>query len=67
MITQRLVADHNGPAGTLTIRTNPADANSLAELMALQEELALRANVQTQGSIITPLRPENVPPPPAET
>lgn len=50
MLTQRLVADQNTNQGTLTITCPVGD---LAELMGLQEELKLRANMTTQGSIIT--------------
>jgi hypothetical protein len=50
MLTQRLVADQNTMDGTLTI-TCPL--GGLAELMGLQEELKLRSNVITEGSIIT--------------
>lgn len=50
MLTQRLVGDQNTNTGTLTITCTPGD---LAELMGLQEELKLRANVTTEGSIIT--------------
>jgi hypothetical protein len=50
MLTQRLVADQNDNTGTLTI-TCPV--GGLAELMGLQEELKLRPNIGTEGSIIT--------------
>ena len=50
MLTQRLVADQNTNDGTLTI-TCPV--GGLAELMGLQEELKLRVNIATEGSIIT--------------
>lgn len=52
MITQRLHIGQDARQGSLVIETNPDDANSLPELISLQEELALRANVKTQGSII---------------
>ena len=63
MITQRLVADQGTGQGRLTIETNPDDPNSLAELTSLQEELKLRANVKTEGSIITTPSAEDVLPP----
>lgn len=58
MLTQRLHVDQDAGQGQLVIDSNPEDANSLAELVSLQEELALRANVKTEGSIIkTPPAP----------
>jgi hypothetical protein len=59
MLTQRLVADQNTMDGTLTITCPPG---SLAELMGLQEELKLRSNVTTEGSIITTADVPPVPP-----
>jgi hypothetical protein len=50
MMTQRLVADQNDNTGTLTI-TCPV--GGLPELMGLWAELKLRADVTTEGSIIT--------------
>jgi len=50
MLKQRLIGDQNTMDGTLTITCEPG---SLAELMGLQEELKLRSNVTTEGSIIT--------------
>jgi hypothetical protein len=64
MITQRLTGDQGAWAGTLTITNTPGDANGWAELQSLQEELKLRANVRTEGSVIVLPRPEDVPPPP---
>ena len=66
MLIQRLVADQNTNMGHLVIETIPGDANSLAELTGLQEELKLRANIQTEGSIITTVKAGDVPPPPAD-
>jgi hypothetical protein len=66
MITQRLTADQGTMVARLVIETNPEDANSYAELLSLQEELKLRINVKTEGSIITTPPPEDVPPPPTE-
>lgn len=58
MIIQRLHVDQDAGQGKLVIETNPDDANSLPELISLQEELALRANVKTEGSIVkTPPAP----------
>ena len=65
MITQRLVGDLGTMTGKLTIETVPEDANSMAELMSLADELKLRANVTTQGSILTQPKIEDIPPPPA--
>ena len=65
MITQRFVGNEGTMAAQLTIETIPDDANSYAELLALQQELKLRANVKTEGSIITTPAPEDIPPPPA--
>lgn len=66
MITQRFVGDEGTMTARLTIETNPDDPNSYAELLSLQQELKLRANVFTQGSIITgpPVEDESPPPPP---
>jgi hypothetical protein len=50
MLKQRLIGDQNTMDGTLTIT---CELGSLAELMGLQEELKLRSNVTTEGSIIT--------------
>jgi hypothetical protein len=50
MLTQRLVANQQTNEGTLTI-TCPQ--GGLAELTGLQEELKLRANITTEGSIIS--------------
>lgn len=58
MLTQRLVADQNTMDGTLTITCDPGN---LAQLMDLQAELASRAEVTTEGSIITTV---DVPPTP---
>jgi hypothetical protein len=66
MIIQRFTGDQGTLEATLTIRTNPDDANSYAELLALHDELKLRANVQTEGSIITAPAPEDIPPIPPE-
>ena len=59
MLTQRLVADEGPMTGTITITCDPG---GLAELYGLHEELKLRANMTTQGSIIT-TAPVEVPPP----
>lgn len=64
MITQRLRADQGALTGTLTIESDAGNPNSYAELLSLQEELKLRVNVRTEGSIITLPAPEDVPPPP---
>ncbi len=48
--------------GTLTITAE--DGNALAELYGLKAELELRANVNTEGSLIKPMPAEDVPPPP---
>jgi len=66
MITQRLTGDLGKMTGKLVIETVAEDGNSMAELMSLQEELKLRANVTTQGSILTTPPAEEVPPPPVE-
>jgi hypothetical protein len=50
VLTQRLVGDQNDNTGTLTI-TCPV--GGLPELESLQQELKLRANITTEGSIIT--------------
>jgi hypothetical protein len=63
MITQRFTGDQGTMTAKLVIETNPEDAGSYAELLALQEELKLRPNVQTQGSIISTPPIEDVPPP----
>jgi hypothetical protein len=63
-MTQRLRADLGTGEGRLVIETNPEDPNSLVELMGLQEELKLRINVHTEGSVITTPKIEDVPPPP---
>lgn len=55
MMTQRLVADQGSNEGTLTITAAPGN---LAELMGLHEELRLRMNITTEGSIITTVPPE---------
>lgn len=63
MIIQRLVTDLGKMTGTITIKTNPGDPNSVAELMGLFEEMKLRINVETEGSIITQPPAEEIPPP----
>jgi hypothetical protein len=63
MLIQRLVADTVTNTGHLVIETNPEDANSLAELTSLQQELGLRPNIRTEGSIITNAHPEQPPMP----
>jgi hypothetical protein len=50
MLTQRLVADQNTMDGTLTITCDPGN---LAQLLDLQKELAFRAEVHTEASVIT--------------
>jgi hypothetical protein len=65
MITQRLVGDQGAMAARLTIENAPGDVTGYAELLSLQEELKLRVNVHTEGSIITLPKPEDIPPPPA--
>lgn len=60
MLTQRLVADEGTMTGTITITCEPG---GLAELYGLHEELKLRANITTQGSIITTPPAEEIPPP----
>ena len=55
MITQRLVQDLNTNAGTLTITCEPGN---LAELLGIYEELKLRMNVTTEGTITTNPAPE---------
>jgi len=59
MITQKITEDQNLMTGTLVIT---AEAPNLPELHALWEELRLRPNVKTEGSVIT--LPEPSPPPP---
>lgn len=63
MITQRLVADLGSQSGRVTIECVPGSPNGLAELMSLHEELKLRANINTEGSIITQPAAEDIPPP----
>jgi hypothetical protein len=63
MIIQRLRADMGTMEGRLVIETNPDDPNSMAELMGLQEELKLRPNVHTEGSMISTPPIEEIPPP----
>lgn len=53
MIIQRFIGDQGTWQATLTITTSGQEPNSYAELESLQQELKLRANVTTQGSIIT--------------
>jgi hypothetical protein len=64
MITQRFVGNEGTMTAQLTIETIPDDANSYAELLALQEELKLRVNIKTEGSIITTPAAEDIPPQP---
>jgi len=59
MIIQKITEDQNLMTGTLVIR---AEAPNLPELHSLWEELKLRPNVQTEGSVIT--LPQAPPPPP---
>lgn len=59
MLTQRLVADEGPMTGTITITCEPG---GLAELYGLHEELRLRANITTEGSIITTPPAQEVPP-----
>jgi len=59
MLTQRLIADQNTMDGTLTITCDPGN---LAQLMDLQKELATRAEVTTEGSIITTVEVPPAPP-----
>ncbi len=69
MIIQRFVGDQGTWQARLTIETTADNAaNSYAELLSLQAELKLRANVQTEGSIITapPAEDEDPPAPPIE-
>lgn len=68
MITQRFTGDQGTMQATLVIKTNPGDPNSYAELLSLQQELKLRPNVKTEGSIITmpPPGDEEPPAPPIE-
>jgi sorbitol-specific phosphotransferase system component IIA len=63
MLTQRLTLDQGVVAGQVVITFVPGDVNGMAELQSLHEELKLRANIQTQGSIITTPAPEDIPPP----
>lgn len=58
MIVQKLVQDQNLNSGTLTITAEPGH---LAELVGLHEELRLRVNVDTQGTVTTNPKAE-VPP-----
>lgn len=63
MITQRLTSNENPPiTGRIVIETTPGDVNGLAELYGLHAELKLRANIKTEGSIITPPSQEEPPP-----
>ena len=64
MITQRFVGDQGKMTATLTVTCEPGSTNSYAELLSLQQELALRVNVSTEGSIITSPPVEDIPPPP---
>jgi hypothetical protein len=64
MIEQRLIGNEGTYVGQITITNTPGDVNGYAELVSLQQELKLRANVQTQGSIITSPPPEDIPPTP---
>lgn len=68
MITQRFVGNQGTMQAKLTIETIPGDANSYVELLSLQQELKLRANIKTEGSIITapPVEDEDPPAPPIE-
>jgi len=50
MLTQRLVQDMGSNSGTLTIT---AAAGNLADLASLAEELNLRMNIKTEGTITT--------------
>lgn len=50
MISQKLEADQNLNSGKLVIVAEPGN---LAELMGLHDELKLRMNVNTEGSVIT--------------
>jgi hypothetical protein len=63
MLDQRLVADQGKITGTITITCVDGDVNGLAELQGLHEELKLRPNIHTQGSIITAMPAGEVPPP----
>lgn len=65
-ITQRFVGNEGTMAATLTITCESGSTNSYAELLSLQQELALRVNVYTEGSIITSPPVEDIPPPPPE-
>lgn len=68
MITQRFVGDQGTMKARLTVETMPGDPNSYAELLSLQQELKLRPNVKTEGSIIImpPPGDEEPPAPPIE-
>lgn len=48
MLTQRLETNQPTNAGTLTITAAPG---TLAELIGLAEELDLRMNIKTEGTI----------------
>lgn len=63
MITQRFTGNQGTMQAKLVIDTNPGDPNSYAELLSLQQELKLRPNVHTEGSIITTPPPEDEDPP----
>jgi hypothetical protein len=64
MLEQRLIGNEGTFVGQITITNVPGDVNGYAELVSLQQELKLRANIQTQGSIITLPPVEDIPPPP---
>lgn len=63
MLTQQIRISEMTNSGTLTITAEPG---RLAELIGLQQELALRTNVQTEGDMIElPAAPEEGGPHPA--
>jgi hypothetical protein len=66
MIVQRFVGDEGSMQGRLTIENAAGDANGYAELVSLGEELKLRANIRTEGPIITRPPVEDTPPIPTE-
>jgi hypothetical protein len=60
MLRQQLTGDQTTMSGKLVIT---ADSPALPELQSLAEELSLRMNIQTDGSIIIAPPPEQPPPP----
>jgi hypothetical protein len=68
MITQRFTGDEGSMEGRLIIENTAGDLNGYAELQSLHAELALRANIKTESSVIVKAKVNEMPPipPPAE-